>query len=121
MAHYAVLDENNVVTQVFVGKDEGDGGVDWEQWYSESCGKVCKRTSYNTNKGVHATGGTPFRKNYAAIGFVYREDIDGFSPPQPYPSWTLNTTTGLWDAPIPPPSDDDSYVWDEDSQSWVPA
>lgn len=74
MAHYAVLDENNVVVSVFVGRDEGDGGVDWERYYAESAGLPAsrvRRTSYNTVGGVHLHGGTPYRENYAAIGFTF--------------------------------------------------
>ena len=117
MAHYAVLDENNVVTQVTVGKNEDelfDGQlIDWEQYY---CGK---RTSYNTFGGVHQLGGTPFRKNYAGIGYIYDETRDAFIPPQPFPSWTLNESTCLWDAPTPMPTDDQRYYWDESTISWV--
>jgi hypothetical protein len=85
MAHYAFLDENNVVTEVIVGNDETTG--DWEAVYSEFKGQMCKRTSYNTQNGVHIHGGTPFRMNYAGIGYVFREDINSpagaFMPPEP--------------------------------------
>ena len=112
MAHYAVLDNNNVVTQVFVGKDEDEGDTNWEDYYE------AKRTSYNTSGGVHANGGTPFRKNYAGIGFTYDEERDAFIPPQPYASWTLNEDTCLWDSPVPYP-EEGMYKWDEDTLSWV--
>jgi hypothetical protein len=86
MAHYAFLDENNVVTEVIVGKDEGEDGIDWEQHYGEFRGQKCRRTSYNTQGGVHIHGGTPFRMNYAGIGYVFREDINApegaFMPPE---------------------------------------
>ncbi len=82
MAHYALLDENNVVTQVFPGKEEGEGGVDWEVYYGEFCGQVCKRTSFNTYEGTHLLGGTPFRKNYAGIGYTYDPVRDAFIPPK---------------------------------------
>lgn len=116
MAHYAYLDENNIVTQVIVGKDENDGDTDWEEYY----GAV--RTSYNTHGGVHINGGTPFRYNYAGIGYVYDPDFgaDGaFIPPQPFPSWTLNQSTALWDAPVPMPETEGMWVWDEATLSWV--
>jgi hypothetical protein len=117
MAHYAFLDENNTVVQVIVGKDEGN--MDWEQFYSMQMGLACKRTSYNTVGGVHQAGGTPFRKNYAGIGFTYDAQRDAFIPPKPFASWVLNDDTCLWDAPIPMPTDDQRYIWDEESQQWV--
>ena len=120
MAHYAVLDENNIVTQVFVGKDEGEMDWDWELYYG------AKRTSYNTHGGVHSEDGTPFRKNYAGIGYTYDEDRDAFIPPQPYPSWTLNDDTCLWECPVeqPDPIENEDgtvtfHIWDEDNQEWV--
>lgn len=118
MAHYAFLNENNVVTDVIVGKDEGEDGVDWEKHYGNFRGQVCKRTSYNTYAGVHKNGGVPFRKNYAARGFTYYPDIDAFVPPKPFASWVLNNDTALWEAPIPTPDNDRLYDWDEESLSW---
>ena len=96
MAHYAFLDSNNVVTEVITGKNEGEDGIDWEQWYGEYRGQVCKRTSYNTYAGVHQLGGTPFRKNYAGIGFLYDATRDAFLPPKPHPDFLLNEDTGTW-------------------------
>lgn len=71
MAHYAFLNEDSVVVEVVVGRDEGELGIDWEHYYSERRGLVCKRTSYNTLNGVHVKGGTPFRGTYAGIGFRF--------------------------------------------------
>jgi hypothetical protein len=119
MAHYAFLDENNIVTEVIVGKDEGEEGRDWEQWYGEFRGQTCKRTSYNTVGGIHNNGGTPFRKNYAGIGYTYRTDIDAFVPPQPFASWILNNDTAQWEPPTPMPTDGKMYSWDEATTSWV--
>ncbi len=119
MAHYAFLDENNVVTEVIPGKDEGDGGMDWEQHYGDVRGQICKRTSYNTIGGVHTGGGAPFRKNYAGIGYTYDAQLDAFIPPQPFASWVLNDQTCLWEAPVSMPNDGQSYVWDEQTTSWV--
>jgi hypothetical protein len=119
MAHYAFLDQNNIVTEVIVGKDEGEEGVDWEQHYGSFRGQTCKRTSYNTHGGQHKLGGTPLRMNYAGIGFFYDAGRDAFIPPKPYPSWVLNDATCLWDAPIPYPTDGKDYVWDESTVSWV--
>lgn len=86
MAHYAFLDSNNVVTEVIVGKDENEDGIDWETYYSNIRGQVCKRTSYNTQNGAHIYGGIPFRMNYAGVGYVFREDINSpegaFMPPE---------------------------------------
>jgi hypothetical protein len=118
MAHYAFLDENNIVTEVIVGKNENEDGIDWEQWYGELRNQVCKQTSYNTYGNVHKNGGTPFRGNYAGIGYIYREDIDAFVPPQPYPSWTLNNNV-IWQPPVPKPNDGNIYVWDEINTMWI--
>ena len=132
MAHYAFLDENNVVVQVIVGKDENEEGVDWEAHYSQSLGMPCKRTSYNTSGGIHYVDGQPsndqskaFRKNYAGIGFIYDSQRDAFVPPQPYPSWILNEDSCMWEPPVPMPEDAYSgeppkiYVWDEGTINWV--
>ena len=118
MGHYAFLDGNNIVTEVITGKDEGQDGIDWEQWYGEFRGQVCKRTSYNTSGGVHSLGGTPFRKNYAGIGYTFDEARDAFIPPKPFASWVLNEDTCLWEAPVAHPNDGERYSWDEETQSW---
>jgi hypothetical protein len=120
MAHYALLDEDNVVTEVIVGVHESQliEGKDPETWYGEFRGQVCKRTSYNTRGGQHPKG-RPLRKNYAGIGFTYDEDRDAFIPPKPFDSWTLNEDTCLWDAPVPYPNDGNTYTWDEDAGDWV--
>ena len=121
MAHYAFIDENNIVTQVIVGKDEEDlaeGVTSWEEYYGEVKGQVCKRTSYNTRAGEHAFGGTPYRGNYAGIGYEYREDLDAFIPPKPFDSWTLNEATYSFEAPVPYPTDGEIYVWNEETTSW---
>jgi hypothetical protein len=89
MAHYAYLDENDIVTAVIVGRDEGDGGIDWEAYYAESAGlsaSQVRRTSYNTAAGVHRYGGVPFRENYAGIGYRFDPNYGehgGFFPPDP--------------------------------------
>ncbi len=118
MAHYAFLDENNIVTEVIVGKDEGEDGVDWEQHYGAFRGQTCRRTSYNTQGGVHSSGGTPYRKNYAGIGYTYDAERDAFIPPKPFESWILDQDSCLWQAPQPYPTDGGGYVWDETTTSW---
>jgi hypothetical protein len=123
MAHYALLDENNVVVNVITGKDEDetvDGIViDWEAHYSNTTGFTCKRTSYNTSNGIHIYGGTPFRGTYAGIGFHYVPEYDVFTCSLPPASWTFNQETSGWDAPTPYPDDDKQYDWDEESLSWI--
>jgi hypothetical protein len=118
MAHYAFINENNVVVEVIVGKDEGDMGIDWETHYGEFRGLQCKRTSYNTLGNVHTTGGIPFRKNYAGIGFTYDPIKDAFIPPKPFDSWTLNSDSCLWEPPIPYPEDNNVYTWNEIMTRW---
>lgn len=109
MAHYAFLNENNVVTEVIVGKDETDTSHDWEQYYGAIRGQVCKRTSYNGN----------YRKNYAGIGCTYDAQRDAFIAPQPFYSWVLNEETCQWMPPTPRPMDGKVYKWDEDTLAWV--
>lgn len=125
MAHFALLDENNIVTFVTVGRDEDNGK---EAELNARTGQVYKQTSYNTRGGVYYTPGTnepdpdqskAFRKNYAGLGYTYDDVIDGFIPPKPYSSWLLNTNTGLWEPPVPYPTDGKLYTWDEATQSWV--
>ena len=114
MAHFAQLDSNNVVIQVIVvdNKDTADAyGTEKEHIGAAFCERVLggtwKQTSYNGNK----------RKNYAGIGYTYREDIDAFVPPQPYASWVLNANA-QWEAPTPMPTDGQMYSWDEATTSW---
>ena len=119
MAHYAFLDENNIVTKVIVGKEEGTDGIDWEQKYGEIKNQTCKRTSYNTYGNVHKEGGTPFRGNFAGIGFTYDSVNDVFIQPQPHASWTCTEDTNwLWEAPVSYPDDGNFYIWNEETQSW---
>jgi len=115
MAHFAKLDKDGVVVAVFVGREEDDGK---EQELSERTGDTYKQTSYNTYGGVHLLGGTPLRKNYAGIGYLYDSTRDAFIPPQPFSSWTLNEETCRWDPPTEYPADGSVYRWNEDGQSW---
>lgn len=116
MAHFAQIDENNIVVQVIVGVDEP---LDGEAIYAETTGQVWKKTSYNTFGGQHSLGGTPFRKNYAGIGYFYDSIRDAFIPPKPYASWLLDEQTCQWNPPISYPNDGNQYQWDELTTSWV--
>ena len=118
MAHYTFLNMQNIVTEVIVGKDETEGNTNWEIHYGNIREQVCKRTSYNTRGGVHLNDGTPFRKNYAGIGYTYDESRDAFIPPKPYDSWTLNETSCLWECPVDYPTDGQVYEWNEETQTW---
>jgi hypothetical protein len=121
MAHYALLDDNNYVVNVVVidnndSPDEATGVAFCQNLFG---GGNWKKTSYNTRGNVHSQGGTPFRKNYAGIGYYYDSTLDAFHERQPYPSWILNTSTCLWEAPVPYPSDGNNYIWNEATTSWV--
>ena len=118
MAHYAFLDSNNIVTEIIVGRNECEDNTDWEQSYADFRGQACKRTCYDTIANTNTNGGTPFRGNYAGIGYTYRADIDAFVPPQPYPSWTLDEGTCNWNPPTAIPTDGKMYSWNESSLSW---
>jgi hypothetical protein len=109
MAHYAFLDDQNIVTEVIVGIDETEQieDQDPETWYSNFRGQVCKRTSYNGN----------IRKNYAGIGFTYDAALDAFIPPKPFDSWVLDEETASWQAPVAMP--EGNYRWDEKTISWL--
>jgi|TARA_B110000858_G_scaffold184731_1_gene226201 hypothetical protein len=111
MAHYAKVN-NGIVEQVIVAEAEYfDTLVDTSpgEWI---------QTSYNTHGGVHSDGGTPLRGNYAGIGFTYDSTNDVFYESKPYPSWTLNESTWLWEAPTAYPDDNQEYYWNESDQSW---
>ena len=121
MAHFAKLGKGNIVEKVEVISNDiattEQAGVDFiNNLYNTN--DIWKQTSYNTFGGVHKLGGTPFRKNFAGIGYKYNQTRDAFITPQPYPSWTLNETTCLWEAPVIIPDDDNEYLWNEDNQSW---
>jgi hypothetical protein len=121
MAHYAVLDENNIVVDMFVGKDEDEIVLDengnpynWEVYYG------AKRTSYNTFHGVHKLGGTPLRMNYAGLGYTYDESKDAFIPPKPLPSFLFNEEICDWYHPIEVPNEEGKFfVWNEEIVNWV--
>ena len=110
MAHYAKVRDGKVV-QVIVAEEEFINS-----YVDTSPGKWIQ-TSYNTRGGVHELGGTPLRKNYAGIGYIYDKERDAFYPPQPFPSWTLNEDTCLWEAPVAHP-EGKARKWNEENQSW---
>jgi hypothetical protein len=115
MAHFAELDENNVVLRVVVvdNRDTSDAsGVEREHIGSahleKILGGVWRQTSYNAT----------FRKNYAGAGYTYSTQLDAFIPPKPYASWILNESVCQWQAPVEYPQDGQQYVWNEDNQAW---
>jgi len=110
MAHWAKV-EDGIVTQVNVVED------DFLQANPDRYTGTWIKTSYNTQGGVHLLGGEPLHKNYAGIGYSW--DGEGFAPPQPYPSWSLDLFSYLWQAPVAYPEDGKRYTWDEATTSWV--
>lgn len=110
MAHYAFMDENNIVTEVIVGIDETQtiDGIEPEIWYGNFRQQLCKRTSYNKK----------IRFNFAGIGFKYDVDLDAFIPPQPFISWTLDQNDCNWKSPKPYPNDGATYRWNENIKDW---
>jgi hypothetical protein len=100
MAHYALVDENNVVTWVITGNNENlayEGVDSWEEYYGQFHGQKCLRTSYNTHAGIHNKGGQPFRGNFAGIGYAYNKELDAFIPPKPTEGdWLLDEDTFSW-------------------------
>ena len=112
MAHYAKVN-NNIVEQVIVAEADF-----FDTFVDDSPGEWIQ-TSYNTHAGVHNLDGTPMRKNFAGVGDNYDSTKDAFYKPQPYPSWTLNETTCLWEAPVAHADDGKFYEWNEGTQAWV--
>jgi len=112
MAHYAKVLDGTVIDTIVAEEDFINSFVastpgNWIQ------------TSYNTKGGVHSEGGTPLRKNYATKGMIYDGEADAFHMPQPFPSWTLNSDTYIWSAPVVYPDDGKEYTWNEDTTNWV--
>ena len=123
MAHYAFI-KDNIVTEVITGIDETEtapvGFSDWEEYYLTKRPEqdACKRTSYNTVSNTHTNEGTPFRGNYAGVGYTYDSSNDVFIGPKPYPSWLLDEAKWDWKAPVDMPDDGKEYVWNEETTSW---
>tara|TARA_B100000085_G_C18209015_1_gene376922 strand:+ start:41 stop:460 length:420 start_codon:yes stop_codon:yes gene_type:complete len=123
MAHYAIVDSDNIVLDVIVGRNETDtpptGFSNWEEYYTDFMGNTALRCSYNTAAGTHTDGGTPFRGNFPGPGDKYFVDLDIFAVATgPYPSWTLDSN-GVYQPPVAMPLDGKPYIWDEDNTQWV--
>jgi hypothetical protein len=111
MAHYAFIDENNIVVEVIAGRNEDetvDGISDWETYYSSKRNLVCKRTSFNSN----------IRKQFAGVGYFYDPNADVFISPKPFPSWILNNDND-WESPTPKPTTDGNWFWNEETLEWT--
>jgi hypothetical protein len=118
MAHFAQLDENNVVIQVIVVHNNELISPDGSE--SELKGiEFCKSLFGQETRWLQTSYNSNFRKNYAGIGSTYRQDIDAFVYKQPYPSWILNNETAQWEAPVSRPVDGKEYEWNENLLSWV--
>jgi hypothetical protein len=120
MAHFAKINSENVVDQVVVvhnndAPDEASGIAFLNTLFGDA---NWVQTSYNTAGGQHRLGGTPLRKNYAGVGYIYDQNLDAFYAPKPYASWILDEATCVWQAPVSMPTDDKNYYWDEPTVSW---
>ena len=132
MATFAEIDDSKKVIRVLVVDDKDTQDADGNEveaigvnYLSKFLGGTWLKTDKYTRGGVHVKGGTPFRKNYGGPGFTYDETRDAFISPQPYPSWTFNETTCLWDPPVPWPGDastepSKNYTWNEETRQWDP-
>ena len=128
MASFSKLNSQNIVLKVESvvndviqdsnGIEQESIGIEFLKNLYNEPNSIWKQTSYNTRGGVHVFGGTPFRKNFAGIGYTYDEDKDAFIPPKPYPSWILNETTCLWEPPVVRPEGKEMYTWNETNQTW---
>jgi hypothetical protein len=118
MAHFAEIDSNGVVLRVLVVADEQEDRGQEFLANDLGLGGTWLKTSYNTSGGVHSNGGTPFRKNYAGVGYTYDSAKDAFIPPKPFASWKLDDATCLWNAPKPYPTDGAMYSWNEETLKW---
>jgi hypothetical protein len=126
MASFAKIGLNNKVIEVVSVNNEvikDSSGIEREELGIQFLNElykwpIWKQTSYNTHSGIHNNGGTPFRKNHAAIGYIYDEVRDAFIPPKTFNSWILNEEKCIWEAPIPYPNDGQDYIWNEQTVSW---
>lgn len=128
MSHWAEIDDNNIVIRVVKCDNDDPNGDEGYQWLIERLGGRWIKTSYNTHLGEHLLNGTPFRKNYAGIGYIYNEELDAFIPPKPegMDSWVLNEEKGIWEPPVPFPGEIPEnkfgasleYLWNEENLVW---
>jgi hypothetical protein len=129
MASFAKLNSENIVTTVVSvvnevlkdsnGIEQESIGIQFLKTLYNEPNAIWKQTSYNTHGGIHSSNGTPFRKNFAGIGYTYDLNRDAFIPPKPYNSWILNESTCNWDAPVAYPTDGQRYSWNEENQNWT--
>jgi hypothetical protein len=117
MAHFAEIDENNIVLRVLVADEVYGNEQPGDEWLTEKLGGRWIQTSYNTYHNTHRFDGTPLRGNFAGIGMSYDEERDAFLYPKRFPSWVLNEETYHWEAPVPEP--DGEHTWDEETTSWI--
>jgi hypothetical protein len=128
MASFAKINSNNIVERVESvvnevlkdsnGVEQESIGIQFLKTLYNEPNSLWKQTSYNTIAGIHVLGGTPFRKNFAGIGYTYDETKDAFIPIKPFNSWILNEDKCIWEAPVARPEDNNSYVWNEQTLSW---
>jgi hypothetical protein len=122
MAHFAKLGVGNIVEQVIVVSNDvattEQAGIEFLRKLYNNQHIPVIQTSYNTFGGVHLSGGTPLRKNFAGIGYQYDQTRDAFIPKKPYNSWILNEQTCLWESPVVKPNDGNMYQWNEQIQNW---
>lgn len=118
MAHWAEVNENNVVIRVTVGDNNDPAGDEGYSWLINNLGGRWIKCSYNTFENKHTQGRTPLRWYYPGIGYVYLEEYDAFMPPKEYDSWVLDQENYIWIPPIPVP-DSGMWEWDEDTVSWI--
>jgi hypothetical protein len=109
MAHWAEIDENNIVIRVTVGDNNDPNGDEGYQWLLDNLGGTWIKTSYNGN----------IRKRYAGTGYSYNEELDSFIPPKPFNSWILDEESCSWNAPKERPDNEILYFWDEESLDWI--
>ena len=129
MASFAKLNSENIVTTVVSvvnevlkdsnGVEQESIGIEFLKTLYNEPNAIWKKTSYNTNAGVHSLGGTPFRKNHAGVGYTYDLNRDAFIPQKPFNSWVLNEETCNWDAPVAYPTDGQIYSWNEETKNWT--
>jgi hypothetical protein len=128
MASFAKLNSENIVITVESvvnevlkdsnGIEQENIGIQFLKTLYNEPNSIWKQTSYNTNRGVHKNGKTPFRKNHAGIGYIYDETRDAFIAPKPYNSWILNESTCIWESPVPKPNNENKYIWNEETKNW---